>query len=257
MLLEGKAAVVTGAGRGMGRFIAIHFAREGADVACVDIADAERTAADVRSLGRRALGVTCDVAQVDQIEAMVEQVLKDLGRIDILINCAGVMQTKPLLDITEADWDRIVDVNQKGLFFCLQAVARHMVQRGGGGAIVNFSSVAGRSGRPYAAHYSASKFAVIGITRSAALAFAPHKIRVNAVCPGIVDTPMWQQIDRERAQIFGLQPGEAIKQFVETVPLKRIGTPQDVANVVTFLCSDLADYVTGQAINVDGGVEMD
>jgi NAD(P)-dependent dehydrogenase (short-subunit alcohol dehydrogenase family) len=159
-------------------------------------------------------------------------------------------------------------VNQRGLFFCLQAVAKQMVaqvpdevkQAGRAdrsyGKIVNFSSVAGRSGRPYAAHYSAAKWAVISITQSAAAYLAPYNINVNAVCPGVVPTPMWDDIDKTQSARFGMQRGEWIKKTIESVPLKRAATPEDLAAAVSFLCSTDADYITGQALNVDGGIEM-
>jgi meso-butanediol dehydrogenase/(S,S)-butanediol dehydrogenase/diacetyl reductase len=217
-------------------------------------------------------------------------VVTHFGRVDILVNNAGVVQTKPLLDLDEIDWDRVIDVNQRGTFFVLQAVARQMIRQlpdfvrsGAGvadllsnkldkraaeaattggpllasyGKIVNFSSIAGRRGRPLSTHYAASKAAIISITQSAALALAPYRINVNAVCPGIVPTPMWTQIDQDRAQLFGAREGEAMAAFVQQVPLKRAATPEDLAGVVAFLCSPDADYITGQAINVDGGFEM-
>jgi len=258
LLLDGRIALVTGAARGMGRGVALRIAEEGGDVALLDLRaeQLQQTADLVRERGRRALVVPHDLRDVTGLPAVVDRVERELGPIDCLVNCAGVIRTQPLLGITEEDWDRVIDVNQKGLFFCLQEVARRMVPRRRG-AIVNFSSVAGRSGRPLAAHYSASKFAVISITRSAALALAEHGIRVNAICPGIVLTPMWEQIDRERGALFGWEPGEAIRRFIDTVPLRRAGTEQDIASAVVWLLSDQASYITGQALNVDGGVEMD
>ena len=220
---------------------------------------------------------------------MVNDVVSAFGRIDILVNNAGVVQTKPMLDLSEADWDQGVDVNQRGTFFCLQAVAQQMIRQlpealrsGSGladvlshqlskeaaeaatasvlaasyGKIVNFSSIAGRRGRPLSTHYAATKATIISITQSAALALAPYRINVNAVCPGIVPTPMWTQIDQDRAHLFGAKEGEAMAAFIQQVPLKRAATPEDLAGVVAFLCSADADYITGQAINVDGGFEM-
>jgi NAD(P)-dependent dehydrogenase (short-subunit alcohol dehydrogenase family) len=201
---------------------------------------------------------------------MVDRVIDEFGRVDILVNNAGRVQTKYMLDLTPEDWDRIVDTNQRGLFFCLQIVARQMVAQipqevrtadrapHSFGKIVNFASVAGRSGRPYSTHYAATKAAVISITKSAALALARYNINVNAVAPGLVPTPMWVQIDNERGEIFGSNPGEAMHNFIEQyIPLKRAATAEDLASAVTFFCSPDSDYITGQCLNVDGGVEMD
>ena len=216
---------------------------------------------------------------------MVTDVVAHFGQINLLVNNAGVAQTKPLLDLTEADWDRVIDINQRGMFFCLQAVAAQMIRqipeelRSGAkladianlkpgsaqpsamnqqsnGKIVNMSSISGRHGRPLSAHYSASKAAVISITQSAALALAPYNITVNAVCPGVVPTAMWKQIDEDRGKLFGTQPGEAIAAFINTIPLKRASTPEDIGGAIAFLCSTDADCITGQALNVDGGYEM-
>lgn len=257
--LSGKVAIVTGAGQGIGRVIALRLAQEGADVAIADLnpKTAAQTAEEIRQLGRRSVVVTVNLAQVSQISPMVGQVVKDLGRVDILVNNAGVVQIKPLLDVTEEEWDRVVDVNMKGLFFCLQAAARQMVTQGAGGRIINMSSVSGRGGRPDSSHYAASKMAVISITRSAALALAKYNILVNALCPGIVPTTMWDQIDEERAQLFGYAPGTARQRLVEMVPLKRVADPSEIAATVAFLASPDGSYITGQAINVDGGMEMD
>ncbi len=269
--LAGKIAVVTGAGQGIGRGIALRLAREGAAVVVAEFnpETAGDVAAEVQAQGARALSYPIDVTSPQALHRMVRDVTGAFGRIDILVNNAGAMQTKPLLDLTEDDWDRIVGVNERGLFFCLQTMAAQMIAQvpeevkaaghaaHGHGKIVNLSSISGRRGRPLAAHYAASKAAVISITQSAALALAPYNINVNAVCPGVVATPMWEQIDRERGRLFGLKAGEAMAAFVDTVPLKRAGTPEDIAAAVAFLCSPDADYITGQTLNVDGGYEMD
>lgn len=252
-----RVALVTGSGQGIGRAVVLAFARAGWAVACVDRngVAAEATAEAARGVGAPAMAVALDVADIPRIGPAFDAVETSLGPVEALVTCAGIMQTKPLLDLSEDDWDRMLDVNLKGLFFCLQDVARRMVPRKHG-SIVNLSSVAGRSGRPFAAHYSASKFGVISVTRSAAEALAPHGVRVNAVCPGVVATPMWDQIDEERARLFGTPPGAARDAVVRTIPLGRASTPEEVANVVFFLASDDARYVTGQAVNVDGGLEM-
>jgi NAD(P)-dependent dehydrogenase (short-subunit alcohol dehydrogenase family) len=268
--LAGKLAIVTGAGQGIGRAVALRLAAEGADIVIAEInaQSAEQAAAEVRGSGRRALAHIIDLTSVAAIQRMVERVVEEFGKIDILVNNAGLMQTKPLMDVTEAEWDRVVDVNEKATFFCIQAVAAQMIRRvpedvkAAGrsrvcyGKIVNFSSISGRRGRPLAPAYAASKAAVISLTQSAALAFAPYNINVNAVAPSVVATPMWEQIDRDRGAIFGTKPGEAMRNFVENIPLKRAGAPEDVAGAVAFLCSPDSDYITGQCLNVDGGYEM-
>ncbi|MCO6451765.1 MAG: glucose 1-dehydrogenase [Caldilineales bacterium] len=288
----GKTAIVTGAGRGIGRGVALRLAREGANVVIAEYnaESAEAVAAEIESLGVESMPYAIDISDAGRARRMVEDVAGRFGRIDILVNNAGVVQTKPMMDLTEADWDRIVNVNQRGTFFCLQAVAEQMLRQlpdslkaAAGladvvavqlsadkesskveptelepsyGKIVNFSSIAGRRGRPLSTHYAATKAAIISITQSAALALAPYRINVNAVCPGIVVTPMWHEIDRDRAALFGAKEGEAVKAFVNTVPLKRAATEDEIAGVVAFLCSSDANYITGQAINVDGGFEM-
>jgi len=270
--LVGKVAIVTGAGQGIGKGVALRLAREGAHVVIAEYnpETAESTSAEVCALGCRAIPYPIDLSQVEQIQPMVDRVVDEFGRVDILVNNAGRVQTKYMLDLTPEDWDRIVDTNQRGLFFCLQIVARQMVAQipqevrtadrapHSFGKIVNFASVAGRSGRPYSTHYAATKAAVINITKSAALALARYNINVNAVAPGLVPTPMWVQIDNERGEIFGSNPGEAMHNFIEQyIPLKRAATAEDLASAVTFFCSPDSDYITGQCLNVDGGVEMD
>ncbi len=266
----GKVAIVTGAGQGIGRAIAVRLADEGADVVAAEH-NPETAAAVTREIeakGRRGLPYPIDVADLVAVTQMVKDVVRTFEHIDILVNNAGVMQTKPMMDLTEADWDRIIAVNQRGLFFCLQMVAMQMIRQvpdevktagrapRSFGKIVNLSSISGRRGRPLATHYAASKAAVISITQSAALALAPYNINVNAICPGVVSTPMWDQIDLDRGRLFGMRPGEAMAAFIETVPLKRAATPEDIAGAVAFLCSPDADYITGQTLNVDGGFEM-
>ncbi len=270
--LAGKVAIVTGAGQGIGKGVALRLARDGAHIVVAEYSPetASATAEEIRLLGGRALSYPIDLSQVEQIQPMVERVVGEFGRIDILVNNAGRVQTKYMLDLTPEDWDRVVDTNQRGLFFCLQAAARQMIAQipeeiraadrapHSFGKIVNFASIAGRSGRPYSTHYAAAKAAVINITKSAALALAKYNINVNAVAPGVAPTPMWTQIDRERGELFGSKPGEAMHNFIETnIPLKRASSIEDLAGAVSFLCSPDADYITGQCLNVDGGIEMD
>ena len=267
---SGKLAIVTGAGQGIGKAVALRLAREGADIVVADInrETAEQTARDVRALGRRAQMNVVNVIAQAEIQAMVARTVTEFGRIDILVNAAGIAQTTPFLELTEEEWDRVLDINLKGTVFCMQAVARQMIgqvpqeviARGRAersyGKIVNFSSISGRRGRSVQMAYAASKAAIISVTQSAALALSPYNINVNAVCPGVIPTPMWEQIDRDRSRIMGAQPGEAIKAFIEKMPLLRAGSTEDVAGAVAFLCSSDADYITGQTLNVDGGFEM-
>jgi meso-butanediol dehydrogenase/(S,S)-butanediol dehydrogenase/diacetyl reductase len=268
--LHGKIAVVTGAGRGIGKAVALRLAEEGADVVVADIntQTANQTADEIKMRANRVLACQVDVGNVAEIQAMVDSAVTEFGRIDILVNAAGVAQTGLFLELTEEQWDRVIDINLKGTAFCIQAVGRQMISqvpdqvRETGhadrsyGKIVNFSSISGRSGRATQLAYAASKAAVISVTQSAALVFAPYNINVNAVCPGVIPTEMWEQIDRERNRIFGLAEGQSMKSFIERIPLKRAGSVEDIAGVVAFLCSPDSDYMTGQALNVDGGYEM-
>ncbi len=268
---QGKIVIITGAGQGIGRGVARHFALEGAHIVVAEYNrdNAESAAAELSALGPEALAYPIDISDPGQLEAMVVAVVAKFGRIDGLINNAGTNRPGPLFDLTPEMWDPVIRVNQSGLFWCLQAVARQMVAQvpdevkeagraeRSYGKIVNFSSVAGRSGRPYDAAYSATKWAVISITQSAASYLAPYNINVNAVCPGLVPTPMWDTIDQvQGVKRQGLQPGEWMRRSIESIPLKRAATTGDLAAAVSFLCSDDADYITGQALNVDGGIEM-
>jgi len=219
-------------------------------------------------MNRKAAAHSIDVTDVSQIRSMVERVVDDFGRIDILVNVAGVALTKPFLDITEDEWDRVLEVNLKGTFFCIQTVAAQMIEqlpeevRKAGradrsyGKIVNFSSISGRRGRAFQAAYAASKAAIISVTQSAALAFREVNINVNAIAPSVVPTPMWEQIDKDYSRILGMETGQSMKDFIERIPLKRAGRPEDIAAAVAFLCSSDSDYITGQTLNVDGGFEM-
>jgi NAD(P)-dependent dehydrogenase (short-subunit alcohol dehydrogenase family) len=252
MKLERKVAVVTGGARGVGAAICRRYADDGARVAVADILVDEAQAL-AEEIGRGAFGLQLDVAQRASIEAMVETVVRKAGGIDILVNNAAIFDMAPLLEITEASYDRQFAVNVKGLLFTLQAVAAHMVEQGRGGKIINFASQAGRRGEPLVAVYCASKAAVISLTQSAGLALIRHGINVNGIAPGVVDTPMWDQVDALFAKYEGLPIGEKKRQVGLAVPYGRMGVPEDLTGAAVFLASSDADYVVAQTLNVDGG----
>jgi 3-oxoacyl-[acyl-carrier protein] reductase len=248
MRLKGKRALVTGAQQGIGRAAVLALAREGADVAINWIEgqpEAEQLAEEVRALGRRATTVRGDVSKSADVSRFVDEAYRALGGIDILINNAGVFPRSPFLELTEAEWDHVLDVNLKGSFLVAQAVARRMVADGVKGAIVNISSSSVR-GAVLGVHYSASKNGIIGITRSIALALAPHGIRVNAVAPGITDTaqPRYQFSESQMAEQSRL------------VPLGSMASPADIAAVLVFLASDDARFMTGETVHANGGLYM-
>jgi NAD(P)-dependent dehydrogenase (short-subunit alcohol dehydrogenase family) len=259
MRLRERVALVTGAGRGIGRGIAERYAAEGADLALVDVdpSNLAEVAEGARRAGRRAWTHVADLADPEQAQDLVRRAVAELGRVDVLVNNAGRAGPRPMLDLTPADWDAMFDVNARGLFFCLQEAARQMIAAGRGGKIVNIASVAGKGGSEHHTHYAATKACVISITRSAAVALAPHRINVNAICPGIIDTDMWTLIDRARTGWSGEEPGSEFRRAVANVPWGRAGTPADVAATAAFLASEDADYLTGQTVNVTGGTRMD
>ncbi|HLZ07198.1 MAG TPA: SDR family oxidoreductase, partial [Chloroflexota bacterium] len=228
------------------------------DVAVNDLrADtAAAVAAEIRALGRRAIDVPADVTMVPQIEAMLTRTVGELGRLDVLVNNAGFIRPNPLGAVSEDDWDSTFAVNARGLFFCLQSASRIMIEQGSG-TIINIASVAGRSSTNLSLSppYAASKAAVISITQQAARALAKHNVTVNAVCPGLIETAFNWKIEEEvGVKQLGLRYGEYLRQRTAGVPLGRIGQPEDVANVVAFLASPNASYLTGQSLNVDGGI---
>jgi NAD(P)-dependent dehydrogenase (short-subunit alcohol dehydrogenase family) len=256
MTLSDKIALVTGAGQGIGKACALTIATQGADVAVVDIngQTAEQTASEVIALGRKGLALQADVGDVSAIDRMVRQTLDTFGRIDLLVNNAGVTRRAYIMDLTEEDWDRIHRVNAKGVFFCLQRVAREMIPRREG-RIVNIASIAGKGyeGTSNAA-YAASKGAVISLTKTAAQQLARHNINVNAVCPGVTNTALSQASLEIRAQQEGVSVEEIQRRRAETIPLRRANEPEDIAAMVAFLGSAGARNITGQSFNVDGGI---
>jgi NAD(P)-dependent dehydrogenase (short-subunit alcohol dehydrogenase family) len=256
MELSDQVAVVTGAGQGIGKAAALALAAAGANVVAADINEAsvKETAAAIAATGRRALAIKADMGSVNDIDRMVTEAVAAWGRIDILVNNAGVTRRAYIMDLTEEDWDRIFRVNAKGVFFCLQRVAREMIPRRSG-RIINTASIAGKGFAGTSnAIYAASKGAVISLTKTAAQQLGRHNINVNAVCPGIVRTPMYAEMVRVMAETDGVSIEEVERRAVRSVPLQRANEPEDIAATIVFLASPGARNVTGQAFNVDGGL---
>jgi D-sorbitol dehydrogenase (acceptor) len=248
MKLEGKIAIVTGAAAGIGEAVVRRYLDEGAKVAAVDV----KTPADMKETDQL-LFIQADVTQREGIEKIVSDTLAKFGRIDILYNNAAIFDMRPLLDESWDIFDRVFAVNVKGMFFLMQRVAQQMVEQGGGGKIINMASQAGRRGEALVSHYCASKAAVISYTQSAALALAPHKINVNGIAPGVIDTPMWKDVDALFARYENRPVGEKKRLVGEAVPLGRMGRPDELTGAAVFLASADADYITAQTLNVDGG----
>jgi len=259
MQLSKQVALVTGAGQGIGKATAITLAEAGADIVAVDI-NRERvkeTAAAVTPLGRKCLAIEADLGSLSDIERMVAEAIAVFGKIDILVNNAGVTRRAYIMDLTEADWDHIHRVNSKGLFFCLQRVAREMIPHRSG-RIINIASIAGKGFLGTSnAIYAASKGAVISLTKTAAQQLGRHNINVNAVCPGIVRTRLYLDLVATIAQKEGVSSEEIERRYVEGVPLRRANEPEDIAAMVLFLASPGARNITAQSFNVDGGLIPD
>jgi len=255
-MLPNKIAIVTGGNKGIGKAIALRFGKEGAKVviACRDTKEGEKVAQMIRDMGKDSFVVKCDVSNAREVEEMVEKTIQRFDHIDILVNNAGVSSIIPFVDIEEKDWDYNMDINAKGQFLCSRAVAKHMIKRKYG-KIINIASLASKQGARYLAHYAASKFAVIGLTYTMALELAPYNITVNAVCPGLVLTDMIRREWRWEAELRGTTPDKVSKEYLAGIPLSRFCKPEDVAGLVAFLASKDADYITGQAININGGME--
>ena len=245
MRLKGKVAVVTGARRGIGRAIALEMAKEGAKIVVsdIDLKECEAVCDEIRKLGSEAIAVKCDVTKKDEVDEMMEKAVHKFGRIDIMANNAGVYVAKPLEQTTEKDWDFVVGINLKGVFLCSNAAARYMIRQKSG-KIISTASIAGKVGFADSSAYCASKGGIISMTKELAMELAPYNINVNAVAPGVIATNMTKDMmDDEKAK----------QGLLMSIPLKRIGKPEDIAKAYVFLASQDSDYVTGHVLVVDGG----
>jgi NAD(P)-dependent dehydrogenase (short-subunit alcohol dehydrogenase family) len=256
--LAGRHALITGAGGGIGLAVAEAYLGEGARCTLVDLAAQPNAsvAALIQRYPDHLAYAAADVADTETLGPLVDAAAARFGAVDLLFNNAAVFDLAPLLESDERMYQRLFDVNVKGLFFMMQAVLARLVAAGKAGSIINLASQAGRRGEALVSHYCASKAAVISYTQSAALAMAPHGIRVNAIAPGVIDTPMWGQVDALFARYEGLQPGEKKAAVGRAVPLGRMGVPADIAGAAVFLASAESAYITAQTLNVDGGNVM-
>ena len=246
-LLEGKVALITGAARGIGKAIALKFAAEGADVAITDLVineDAQKTVAEIEAFGHKVKAYASNAANFEETHAVVDQIVADFGKVDILVNNAGITKDGLMLKMTEGQWDAVIAVNLKSAFNFIHALTP-VLMRQKGGSIINMSSVVGVHGNASQCNYAASKAGLIALAKSISQEMGRRGIRANAIAPGFIDTPMTQAL-----------PEEIRKEWIEKIPLRRGGTVEDIANVATFLACDLSSYVSGQVIQVDGGMNM-
>ena len=253
--LAGKTALITGAARGIGLAFARAYVAEGARVAIADI-DIERARDAAAEIGDAALAVSMDVTDQASIDVAVAHTIEAFGQIDILINNAAIFTAAPLVEITRADYEQVFDINVAGTLFTMQAVARHMIDRGIRGRIINMASQAGRRGEPLVAVYCATKAAVISLTQSAGLNLIEHGINVNAIAPGVVDGEHWDGVDAFFAKYENKAPGQKKREVAAGVPYGRMGKAEDLTGMAVFLASDAADYIVAQCYNVDGGQWM-
>jgi meso-butanediol dehydrogenase / (S,S)-butanediol dehydrogenase / diacetyl reductase len=259
MRFDKKVVSITGAGKGIGRAIALGFAREGAKIVVgdYDLEPSKETVGLVKGLGSEVELFKMDVRVKKDCEAFVKCAVERFGRLDIAVNNAGVSTMNWAADLTEEEWDFNMDVNAKGVFLCCQAEVKQFIRQGGGGRIVNTASLAAKRPVILLSHYVASKYAVLGFSRSLALEVAKHKINVNCVCPGLVRTSMQEREIGWEAKLRGLTEQQVKDEYVRSIPLGRLEEPEDVAKVVLFLASEDAEYMTGQGINITGGMEME
>ncbi|MBK0869539.1 MAG: acetoin reductase [Saccharopolyspora sp.] len=255
-----RVALVTGAGQGIGRAIALRLAADGLDVAINDVASKagalKDLAAEIEATGSRTATVTADVSQPAEVDSMVGQVGEQLGKLDVMVANAGIAHVKPLLEVTPEEFDQLMSINLRGVHLCYNAAARRMIEQGTGGKIIGACSIVGYRPFPLLGPYSASKWAVRGLTQAAAMEWSQHGITVNAYCPGIVGTAMWDHIDEKLAENEGLRKGQAIEKYSEMIQLGRVSVPEDVAKFVSYLASPDSDYMTGQSVMIDGGVQF-
>ena len=246
MRLKDKVALITGGARGIGRAIALTFAREGADIAVADVnlEIAQQTVLEIQDLGRKAMALEMDVTNYEKVEEGVNKILDKMGKVDILVNNAGITKDNLLLRMSQADWDAVINVNLKGTFNCIKAVTKPMIKQRSG-RIISIASIIGLMGNPGQANYAASKAGIIALTKTVAKELASRNVNANAVAPGFIQTEMTAKLSEE-----------VKKKMLEAIPLAKLGTPQDVANICLFLASDEASYITGQVITIDGGMVM-
>jgi NAD(P)-dependent dehydrogenase (short-subunit alcohol dehydrogenase family) len=255
---SGKTVLITGAAQGVGRETAILFAEKGSNVFMTDINidSLKSLKRDLENRDANVFAYYCDISNIESIEEMINSANKKYGKIDFLVNNAGVVVTKKIMDLKEVDWDKVLSVNVKGTFFVLLNTAKSMIEKKIKGSIINIASIAGEKSRPNFLTYAASKAAIINFTKSTALEFSKFGIRVNAISPGTIDTPMWSEIAGDVAKIENLEMDELQDNWIKRIPLGRLALPGDIANIILFLCSDKASYITGQVINVCGGLSI-
>jgi len=246
MRLKDKVALITGGARGIGQAIAMTFAKEGADIVVADLnlETAQKTASEIEGLGRKALALEMDVTSYEKVEEGINKILDKMGKVDILVNNAGITKDNVLLRMSQAEWDAVINVNLKGTFNCIKAVSRPMVKQRSG-RIISIASIIGLVGNPGQGNYAASKAGIIALTKTVAKELASRNINANAVAPGFIQTEMTAKL-----------PEDIKKKMLEAIPLAKLGTPQDVANLCLFLASDESSYITGQVITIDGGMVM-
>lgn len=252
--MANKTAIITGSAQGIGKAIALQLAKDGFFPVLCDVNEGQlqETKQFFEQEGYRCATYTVDVSKREEVFNMVDDVVKEHGTLDVMVANAGIVQVKPLVEITEDDLQKMFSVNVYGTLYCIQAAAKHMIKQKRG-KIINASSTSGKRAVEFLGHYAATKFAVIGLTQAAAKELAHHGITVNAYCPGIVGTSMWEEIDRQMAEYLNVPVGETLQQKISSIPLGRVEHPEDVAGLVSYLASDKADYMTGQAVVIDGG----